>query len=622
MRSILILFFITIFYSSLSAQSNQTTQDNTYKFFIDLNKVVDDKITIELITPKFTESEISYKFPAMVPGTYKVYNFGNYISDFKAVDESGNNLSVNKGDANTWSISEADKLYKISYRVDDTFDDTIQEVTVFEPVGTNINEGNQFIFNNQGFFGYFDGYLGNEYQLTFNKPEGFYGSSSMTALSRGSSEDSFTSPNYQFLVDNPIMYTKPDTTSINFDEANIMISVYSESKTISSKDLEKDIKNLIIAIRKHLGGKLPSDKYTFIYNFSSEGTSGSYGALEHNLSSFYHFPDVQKQAVPYVLKQLNSTNAHEYYHTVTPLNLHSEEIGNFDFNNPIMSEHLWLYEGTTEYFADYIQLREGLLDMKEYLSGLEGKINSSMKFNDSLPFTVMSKGALDIYEDQYLNVYQKGALIGLCLDIVIRESTGGEMGYQDVINKLLEQYGKDRSFKDEDLFNDIEAFTNPTVRAFLDTYVSGSERIPYDVYLGKLGLDIKADSYESISMAGGLQMGFNQKNYRLKIVSVDNSKSEFLKDMGVQAGDELLTLNGTPVSFMNIQDAFGSAGNSIKTGDKMEIEVARYDSAGKESKVKLSAVIKDTKTSYDYTISISKTPTDEQKKLMSAWYGK
>ncbi|MBK6507405.1 MAG: hypothetical protein IPG02_17575 [Ignavibacteria bacterium] len=40
------------------------------------------------------------------------------------------------------------------------------------------------------------------------------------------------------------------------------------------------------------------------------------------------------------------------------MNLHAEEIGNFDYNNPVMSKHLWLYEGTTEYFADYIQLKK------------------------------------------------------------------------------------------------------------------------------------------------------------------------------------------------------------------------------------------------------------------------
>ncbi|MBS1517827.1 MAG: peptidase M61 [Bacteroidetes bacterium] len=619
MRSILFLFILTVFNSFSSAQVNQ---DNSYRFFVDMNNVEDDRLTVELITPKFSEQSVSYKFPAMVPGTYKVYNFGKYISDFKAEDESGNSLNVSKGDVNTWIISDADKLYKISYKADDTFDDTVYQEKVFEPVGTNINKGVQFVFNNQGFFGYFDGYSRDEYVMTFIKPEGFYGSTSLDAVKRENSEDVFISPDYQFLVDNPIMYTVPDTTSINFDEAKIMVSVYSQSKGITSKDIAESNEKLLIAIRKFLGGKLPADKYTFIYNFSSEGNSGNYGALEHNLSSFYHFPDIPIQAKPFMIKQLMSTSAHEFYHTVTPLNLHSEEIGIFDFNNPVMSKHLWMYEGSTEYFADYIQLREGLMDLKEYMKSIEGKINSSMNYNDSLPFTVMSKGALDEYESQYNNVYLKGALIGLCLDILIRETTDGKMEYQDVINRLLEKYGKDRSFKDDDLFDDIEALTNHKVREFLDTYVSGPNRIPYEEFLGKIGMTVKKDSYQSIAMGGGLQMGFDQKTYRLKIAKLENENNAFIKELGLKQGDELISVNGNPINFMNIKEAFGSAKKQIKKGDKIDIVVARYDDSGKENQVNLSAIVPETKTSYDYEISISDNPTAEQKKLLSEWSGK
>jgi len=109
-----------------------------------------------------------------------------------------------------------------------------------------------------------------------------------------------------------------------------------------------------------------------------------------------------------------------------------------------MSEHLWLYEGVTEYNAHYIQLREGLINFDTYLNIFKEKMESSMSFDDKLPFTELSKGALDKYASQYLNVYQKGALIGMCLDILIRNETNGENGLQDVINILLQRYGIDK----------------------------------------------------------------------------------------------------------------------------------------------------------------------------------
>jgi predicted metalloprotease with PDZ domain len=44
--------------------------------------------------------------------------------------------------------------------------------------------------------------------------------------------------------------------------------------------------------------------------------------------------------------------SHEFFHIVTPLSIHSKEIQDFDYNDPKMSEHLWMYEGVTEYFAN------------------------------------------------------------------------------------------------------------------------------------------------------------------------------------------------------------------------------------------------------------------------------
>ena len=43
------------------------------------------------------------------------------------------------------------------------------------------------------------------------------------------------------------------------------------------------------------------------------------------------------------------------------------------------------------------------------------------EFDDNLPFTELSLGALDLYADQYYNVYQKGALLGLALDLSLLE---------------------------------------------------------------------------------------------------------------------------------------------------------------------------------------------------------
>ncbi|MEO8663869.1 MAG: peptidase M61 [Ignavibacteria bacterium] len=616
MLRILVLAVIALTFSN---SYSQVIQNDNYQFFVDLNDVSNDQLTIELITPKINSDKVSYKFPAMVPGTYKVYNFGRFISELQAFDQSGNHLSVNKSDINTWEISEADKLYKITYRMDDTFEDTTG-TSIFEPAGTSIEEGKIFVVNTHGFFGYFDDLLNSNYTLSFSKPAGFFGSTSLTAVERTDTDEIFSAPNYQFLVDSPIFFNVPDTASINFDEANIFISVYSPSKSITAKDLADGNKELLIAIRKYLGGKLPTDRYTFLYYFSdNKKGSGSYGALEHNLTSLYYMPDVPKEAKQYMIQQLKSTNVHEFYHTVTPLNLHSEEIGNFDFNNPKMSEHLWLYEGVTEYNADYIQLREGLTKIEDYAGVIDSKLNGASRYNDSLPFTELSKGALDVYEPQYNNVYEKGALIGLCLDILIREQSNGQQGIQDVINKLLDKYGKDRSFRDEDLFNEIEALTSPVVRDFLDKYVAGPNRIPYEQIFEKIGFEVKRKPFQVVD-AGGLEMGFNQEKFRLKIVKIEHPDNKFIAELGAKDGDELVSVGGKQINFQNMRGIFGSETNIVKPGDTFELVVARMEN-GKEKLVTLNAKIQKTKTAHTFEVDLINKLSDKQQTLRKAWLG-
>lgn len=599
---------------------SQNTQNESYQFSVNLKKVHNKTLTVDLITPKINSDNVNYRFPAMVPGTYAIYDFGRFVINFHAYDAAGAELKFTKPDINSWTIDGAKNLFKISYDVQPTFVSELDN-PVFEPVGTNIQQDTNYVINNHGFFGYFDGYINNTYNLSFTKPQGFYGATSLNATERTNDMESFTSDGYGKLVDNPIMFTKTDTASVLFDEADIMISVYSPGKGMNAPDIAATLKPLLTAIRTYLGGKLPTDRYTFIFYFADKpGVSGANGALEHNQSSLYYMPDVPSSYKDYMLKQLTSTCAHEFMHIVTPLNLHSEEIGNFDFNNPVMSEHLWLYEGTTEYSAYYIQLRQGMISLKDYVDDLNKKFKGAARFNDTLPFTEMSKGALDTYKRQYENVYEKGALIGFCLDVLIRKESGGQQGFKEVEMKLLDKYGMKKSFKDEDLFNDFIELTSPKIGEFFSRYVTGSEKLPYQEVCDIIGLSFQNTPYQSIDF-GTIRIGFNRETFRLKITEIDEN-NELQKSLGVRKDDELVSLNGTKINFQNIMEIFGSAKKPAKEGDDFVLEVARTGDNGKENTVKLTAKVTKTKTSYDGKFTINENPTEQQLSMRNAWLGK
>ena len=232
--------------------------------------------------------------------------------------------------------------------------------------------------------------------------------------------DTFQADNYDHLIDSPLMYAEPDTAIIKVANTEVLISSYSPNKLVSAKEIAASIRETLSAQTEYLGGQLPVDKYAFIFYFMDQPLM-SYGALEHSYSSFYYMPEA---SIDQMEQQLRDFAAHEFFHIITPLTIHSEEIHHFDFNSPQMSKHLWLYEGVTEYFAGHAQVSGGLIGIPEYVNMLREKlIVSTLNFNDSLAFTDLSKGALNEYEDQYINVYQKGALIGMCLDLIHRNQT-------------------------------------------------------------------------------------------------------------------------------------------------------------------------------------------------------
>src|SRR6185436_7720672 len=131
-----------------------------------------------------------------------------------------------------------------------------------------------------------------------------------------------------------------------------------------------------------------------------------------------------------------------------------------------------------------------------FLNTMMQKYQTSVEtFNDTMSFTYMSKHVLeDKIHTQYSNVYEKGALIGMCLDILLRDLSNGKYGTQTLMKDLATKYGKNRSFNDADLFNDIEKFTYPEVGTFLRKHVGGTTPLPIEAILAKAGISFVKES--------------------------------------------------------------------------------------------------------------------------------
>ena len=573
-----ILHVSFFFFAAVNAQTN-------YRYSVDLNNVSNDQLTVELIAPSIARKDIVFYFPRIVPGTYMNSNYGKYVHDLKAFNKAGSELSVKQSGDNSWTIKNANKLYRITYNIEDTWDSDIKN-KVYTMCGTNFEAGKNFVINTPGLFGYFDGMKKVSFDLSFTKPPGFYAATGLKPVSSTSNQDMFHCANADELYDSPIMFSLPDTTTIRTGNADVLVAVYSPKKMATSKFIAAHLEKLLMATKNYLMGKLPVDKYAFIYYFNGEQKPlSTAGAWEHSYSSFYSVTEQpQEDAISFWI----DISSHEFFHIVTPLTISSREVKEFNFNETVLSKHLWLYEGSTEYYAHHVQVWGGLITPVKFLETLGQKIkNSRTYYKDDLSFTELSKESAGKYADQYNNVYEKGALISACLDLYLLKLSGNQYGFRDLKHDLGIKYGKDKYFEDDELFDEIEKLTYPEIKEFLIKHVQGGEPIPYQKYFAFAGVQyIPEEMTEGFSMGG---MDITGDSPGRVVVNDTKAMNAFGKKMGYQDKDELVSLNGEALNINNATALIQKFYATAKESDIVTVVVRRKMADGQMGLVTLSA---------------------------------
>lgn len=584
-------FYGTIIFLNASVLFAQNKSDEI-QVSLDLVNINNDRVAVTIVPPKFKTDETTFFMPKIIPGTYSEDDYGRYVDNFKAFNAKGVELSVAKMDENSWVIKEAKSLAKITYLVNDTFDSEsgteFGKGDIFSPAGTNIAEGESFVINTHAFVGYFKDLNELPYQLTITKPAALYGATAMIDGDKSDSVDVFTATRYAELVDNPIMYNKPNFTSFMVDDMEIILSVYSPKGTFKAEDLKPAMEKMMQAQKKFLGAVNSTKKYAillYLSDYEKEDAKG-YGALEHNTSTVVVFPEAMP--ADQLEESMIDVVSHEFFHIVTPLSVHSKEIHFFDFTSPKMSKHLWMYEGITEYFANLFQVNQGLITEDDFYKRMAGKVTNSKQYDETMPFTKMSADVLQKqYKDAYLNVYEKGALIGMCLDIQLRENSDGERGILDLMQKLSKEYGITKPFADDELFDKIVSLTSPNIKTFLDTYVAGSTPLPYEDFFAKMGVfKTKIQIPGNVFLKG--QSPYITVNPTTKeiIVLPGIELNGFMTSLGLQGGDIIKSINETEYNLDNIYDMIiGSM--SWQEKDPITIKIKR-----EEAEMELKGVVK------------------------------
>ena len=362
-----------------------TKAQNLYE--VSLTSCSQDQITI-LFRPEPTglKDTLVFSFPATVPGTYDTQNYGRFVTSLMAYTEQHIPLKIKRKGPNRWFIYNAKQLHHIRYEVEDIMDKKIASHPIFQPAATAFIENQLFLLNGGGVFGYLEGEEQKSILLRIQKPQELYGLSALNQSQANDTLQEFKAYNYHQLIDSPLMFSKPDTVQFFVNKTAVTLSVFDVqgrrlAKTLFAA-LQRDMKAVAQVLpslpvqRYHFmvyiddlrelgqvinGGSMPFiKKLKLAFKFKNLGI----GALEHGNSSVYYLGDFgNSTALPELSleSQLSSAAIHEFMHILTPLGLHSQHIGNFNYINPVMCKHLWLYEGVTEYFANLIKYKGGVI---------------------------------------------------------------------------------------------------------------------------------------------------------------------------------------------------------------------------------------------------------------------
>lgn len=558
---------------------------------------------------------VVFALPRVVPGTYSISSFGRFVDSIIFYDQHNAELISVKLDDNRWYIPQAKELYRIEYRVNETF--SRSGADIFEPAGTAFRK-DFALLNFFGIVGYVVGAENYQFEIEIQRSADFYSAGNLPLIERRVDADVFRSPNYFFLHDNPHLLARPDTASVKIANTTIHLAVHSPENFNSAKQIMPAITDLFQAAADYFDGVLPVDDYHILLLFAGgdDRLEHNYGALEHHYSTTVYMPDLPFDII---IDDIRDIVAHEFLHIVTPLNFHSDRVHHFDFQFPTMSRHLWLYEGVTEYTSHLMQVRGGLITPGNFLDIMRSKMESAEEYDKFVPIYTASKYAFDIHESQYLSVYDKGALIAMMLDLQIIISSNGERDLKDLLVDLGNAFGPDTFFVDHMLFDVIAEHGFPGIYEFAARFIEANQPLPYREFFDMVGFDFSLEG-ESSSMSFGIT-GFDQDPDRnvLVVISMDEADA-VARELGYQVGDRIMKLNGESMEFGKLENTLVKFFTFSSFGDTFEVEVLRPNK--KETKfktVRLKAKVQDVKIKTENLIEPMENPGEARLKLQKKW---
>jgi predicted metalloprotease with PDZ domain len=502
------LHFTIVLLSALTLIAN-AQKTNQVTFHISLDQA-NQTYHVTMKIPAIKQDTLLLKMPAWTPGYYQMLNFVNNVSNIKAYTSNGTKLLIQRQHKNGWKVaSPGKKAITVEYDVKATR----------SFVATPYLDRNRGFISPPGIFLHIAGALNNPAMVTVTLPSGWTAASGMES---NHSDNSFMASDFDVLYDSPILLGPleelPSFTVAGVKHRFIGYNLGEFDRNSFIADLEK-----IVTTSINLIGHIPYKEYTFL------AIGPGPGGIEHlNSTTFGWSAESLKTSAG--KRKLYTFLAHEYFHHYNVKRIRPIELGPFDYDKENRTNMLWVAEGFTVYYDLLITRRAGLMTDEELLEsirdrllGFENKPGRLYQSATQASYNTWSDGPFGRSEDEVnktVSVYDKGAILGLLLDLNIRHATNNSKSLDDVMRTLYTEFyqQKKRGFKETEFQEVCERIAGTKLTEVFQ-YASTTAAIDYKKYLAYAGLMI--DSEEKPLPGGWLGIATRMRNDSVVISNVD-----------------------------------------------------------------------------------------------------
>ena len=576
-------------------------------------------IKVKRATPVATESLI---MPVWTPGSYLVREFGRNVQDFNAKDSAGKSLKWEKTNKDTWRVdTNGVAEWHATYRV------YANELSVRT---SELNSGHAY-WNNANLLMYLDGSLMSPSTVHVLAPDVWKVATGLPIVP--GEKNTFRAENFDILYDSPFEASDFKTLVFNVKGVPHRIVIDGEGN-YDAERMRRDVQKIVETEVEIMGGEIPYKDYTFILHLRSNAGGG----LEHLNSTSLGYPRFGFKATtgeratssgPNATQQVDreyrgflSLVAHEFFHLWNVKRIRPDALGPFDYTQENYTKVLWVAEGITDYYADIALRRANLISDREYLAATARSFET-LQYTPGRLVQTVEESSFDSWIKYYrqdensinsqVSYYEKGAILGLLLDLEIRKRSNGTKSLDDLMRYLFtDYYKKDRNYGPQDFQKACEFMTGSSLEDFFTRYVQGRDELDYNAALNAAGLQLETSAMgEGGKPVARAYFGADTawENERLIVRRVYAGSPAY--DQGLNTGDQIIALNNMRVT----KEFFDARMAEKKPGDLLNLTIFRFDDLS-TLLIKLGS-----RTEGTYRITPMSNQTEKQKQVYKSWLG-